>query len=138
VPLLIALYCQDGVILPQKGTPVGICNGVYATSSMDLRSGYISTIARVPLHLTYKLLGFNNQQGPPLSSLSGQNPNYRLSGSVCVSADGSWVRGYLGVGALLCMCGSGACLLCVHTSPIVSLHKPVSTLLKMSTTYIVV
>jgi hypothetical protein len=39
-----------GDSLPQKGSPVGIYDGVYATSTIDLRLGYFSQSARVPLH----------------------------------------------------------------------------------------
>ncbi len=39
-----------GDILPQKGSSDGIYDGVYATSSMDLRPGYFNKYPRVPLH----------------------------------------------------------------------------------------
>jgi hypothetical protein len=46
-----------GDILPQKGSSDGIYDGVYATSSMDLRPGYFNKYPRVPLHpIQYSLL----------------------------------------------------------------------------------
>jgi hypothetical protein len=44
---------------PQKGSLVNLSDTLYAMSSMDLRSRYIRKFGRVPLHLNYKLLGWN-------------------------------------------------------------------------------
>ncbi len=45
-----------------------------------------------------------------------KNSNRCLSGSVCVSAVGSWVRGYLGTGPLLCVRQWCKFTLCTHQS----------------------